>query len=316
MATGQFDIVLGGHDADVTTFNGGSIGSSGVRVIVDDTNCKKKEDAIQGINYILNRLKEGTWPPTIFSPLSLFAAGEQGAWYDPSDLATLFQDDAGTIPVTASGDPVGRILDKSGRGNHATQATAGSRPTFREVGGLRYLEFDGVDDFLVTGNINFTSTDKLSVFAGLRKSSDAATAALLELSVSRDTNNGTFAVFAPSGAGANKFLMSSKGTVQSDALTTSTTYNAPVTVALSGSGDISGDMTTLRLNGQAVAATATDQGAGNYGTYPLYIGRRGGTTLPFNGQLHGLVIRGASTVSANISSMEAYMANKTGITLV
>ena len=58
-----------------------------------------------------------------FSPLSLFAAGEQGAWYDPSDLATLYQDAAGTTPVTGVEQPVGLMLDKSGRGNHAFQAT-------------------------------------------------------------------------------------------------------------------------------------------------------------------------------------------------
>lgn len=34
-------------------------------------------------------------------------------WYDPSDWSTLFQDSAGTIPVTAVGDPVGLMLDKS-----------------------------------------------------------------------------------------------------------------------------------------------------------------------------------------------------------
>lgn len=55
-----------------------------------------------------------------YSPLSLFENGEQGAWYDPSDLSTLFQDAAGTTPVTAVGQPVGRMLDKSGNGNHAT----------------------------------------------------------------------------------------------------------------------------------------------------------------------------------------------------
>jgi hypothetical protein len=47
------------------------------------------------------------------SPASLFANGEQGAWYDPSDLTTLYQDAAGTTPVTADGDPVGLMLDKS-----------------------------------------------------------------------------------------------------------------------------------------------------------------------------------------------------------
>ena len=44
---------------------------------------------------------------------SLFANGEQGVWYDPSDLSTLFQDSAGTTPVTAVGQPVGLMLDKS-----------------------------------------------------------------------------------------------------------------------------------------------------------------------------------------------------------
>lgn len=43
----------------------------------------------------------------------LFAAGEQGVWYDPSDLSTLFQDSAGTVPVTAVEQPVGLMLDKS-----------------------------------------------------------------------------------------------------------------------------------------------------------------------------------------------------------
>jgi hypothetical protein len=48
-----------------------------------------------------------------FSPLKLFAASEQGVWYDPSDLTTLYQDSAGTTPVTAVEQPVGLVLDKS-----------------------------------------------------------------------------------------------------------------------------------------------------------------------------------------------------------
>ena len=61
----------------------------------------------------------------------LFASGEQGVWYDPSDLSTLFQDAAGTIPVTGVEQPVGLMLDKSGRGNHASQATTTARPILR-----------------------------------------------------------------------------------------------------------------------------------------------------------------------------------------
>ena len=48
-----------------------------------------------------------------YDPEILFSAGEQGAWFDPSDLTTMFQDFPGTTPVTAVGQPVGLILDKS-----------------------------------------------------------------------------------------------------------------------------------------------------------------------------------------------------------
>ena len=69
--------------------------------------------------------------PSVFP--ELFASGQQGAWYDPSDFAALYQDAAGTVPVTAVGQPVGKAVDKSGRGNHATQSTATARPVVAEV---------------------------------------------------------------------------------------------------------------------------------------------------------------------------------------
>lgn len=82
---------------------------------------------------------EGLWNPRL-----LFLSGEQGAWYDPSDLSTLFQDAAGTTPVTASGDPVGLVLDKSGNGNNALQEVSAARPVYREAGGRRFLDFSGM----------------------------------------------------------------------------------------------------------------------------------------------------------------------------
>lgn len=50
--------------------------------------------------------------PFRFNPATLFTGGQQGAWYDPGDITTLFQDSAGTTPVTASGQSVGLMLDK------------------------------------------------------------------------------------------------------------------------------------------------------------------------------------------------------------
>ena len=66
-----------------------------------------------------------------FSPASLFAAGEQGLWYDPDEIVTLYQDAAGTTQVTAAGQGVGRILDRSGNNNYASQSVAADEPTYQ-----------------------------------------------------------------------------------------------------------------------------------------------------------------------------------------
>ena len=44
---------------------------------------------------------------------SMFANSEQGFTRTLNDLSTLYQDAAGTVPVTGAGQPVGLILDKS-----------------------------------------------------------------------------------------------------------------------------------------------------------------------------------------------------------
>lgn len=46
--------------------------------------------------------------------LKLFANGEQGFWYDPSDMGTMYQD-AGSIPLAGTTQPIGVMLDKSKR---------------------------------------------------------------------------------------------------------------------------------------------------------------------------------------------------------
>ena len=78
---------------------------------------------------------------TKFSPLSLFSGGVVGVWFDPNDITTLFQDTAGTIPVTAPGQPVALMLDKSGNAKHATQSTPAQCPTYGVIpyGGVRNL---------------------------------------------------------------------------------------------------------------------------------------------------------------------------------
>lgn len=423
-----------------------------------------KDSGIQKIDAFINLQSWGNPIP------SLFAASEPGVWYDPSDMTTLFQDAAGATPVTAVEQAVGRMLDKSGRGNHATQSVAGSRPvlsarynvltysellsnaawvngsiasgtrtngsvsvsvaggysyvrqsinvssavdhtvsfditcdqtianvpircagafasnsslvnmtanqtvrvslsgiktdfwlevgidvrsgvvpggststgytvTFNRVdlrptndgvgipvyqrvttstdydtsGFPPYLRFDGTDDFLITGSIDFSATDAVTMFAGARRLLDGSVALLAEISASSFSTPGTFGMFAP-GAITNltPFSFRSTGSVTSAADPNNAIYSAPSTNVVTGIGKISTDTALLRMNGTQVATSAIDQGTGNYTSQPLYIGRRGGTTLAFNGRLYSLIVRGAASTAAQISSAEAWVNSKTG----
>lgn len=77
-----------------------------------------------------------------WTPLDLFIGGTDGCWFDPSDTGTLFQTSTGTTLVGAAADPVGYMIDKSGRGHDAVRVlTDASRPTFgRTTDGRTYLQ--------------------------------------------------------------------------------------------------------------------------------------------------------------------------------
>lgn len=106
---------------------------------------------------------------------NLFAQGQQGFWLPFTDFASISQDAAGTLPYTALEQPVGRVLDRSGRGNHASQVTSSARgkvsaavvsPPTRPY----YLQLDGVDDFYTCGGggstTGFYYSDVVQINAG------------------------------------------------------------------------------------------------------------------------------------------------------
>ena len=262
------------------------------------------------ISLALTKVYGGAAPA--FSPLSLFAASEVGAWYDPSDLTTLFQDSAGTTPVTADGQPVGKILDKSGRGNHATQATAASRPLYKTDGTYHWLQFDGVDDSLSTETIDFTSTDKMSVFAGLYKQSDAATAMLLELNAA--LLSGSFYITAPETAAPNfGFGLNMTGAVGVVASPFAATAKFVMCSAFDGSFVNSSNSIRVRINSALVSTTGGgNSGIGSFANAQLFIGRRNNTNLPFNGRIYSLIIRGALSSAQQITDTETWVNSKTG----
>lgn len=249
---------------------------------------------------------------------SLFANGEQGFFYDPNDLSTMYQDAAGTIPVTAAGQAVGLIRDKSGRNNHAYQTTSASRPILRQNAstGAYYLEFDGTDDFLQTNNIDFRATDKVSVFAGVTKLADR-TQIVAELSPAATANNGSFFLVAGTDAGGNGYTSLARGSfgISNNNAARNFTYPAPDIAVLSAKHDIAGDLSSMRRNGVVGIEGLADKGTGNFGNYPLFIGRRGGTVFPFNGHIYGLIGIGKLIPESDAKRIEQGLAKFLGVTL-
>jgi hypothetical protein len=178
------------------------------------------------------------------------------------------------------------------------------------VSSVSYLFFDGVNDSLATSTIT-PGVNKAQVFAGVRKLSDAAVGTVAELSTTV-ANSGSLSVRAPTTTGVAGYAFASNGTALVTAFATG--FAAPITNVLTGIGDISGDVSRLRVNGTQVAELLTDQGTGNFLAYPLYIGARAGTSLFFSGHLYSLITRfGPNLDTGQISSTETWVAGKTGI---
>jgi len=185
------------------------------------------------------------------------------------------------------------------------------------AGFLPYLALDGTDDSFATGSIDFSATDKMAVCAGVTKLSDATSGCILELSTNFALNAGSFAMFTGSNTAAGpQYNFSSRGNataVSGQTANSTTAFAAPITNVVTGQGDISGDLASLRINGAANGTNGTtDQGAGNFGNYALYIGRRGGSTFPLNGRLYQIVVCGKTLSASELASTEAFVNQKTG----
>ena len=228
---------------------------------------------------------------------SLFADGTQGLYLNAQDALSV--------------SDLSSIKDLSGRNNHAAQPNATSRATLiTDPSGYKSLKFDGVDDGYVTQSINFTTTNEITVIAAVKNTSTVGYQNIVEFSVNSSINDGAFLLRCPHEL---KPFYLSKGTVvaQTALITTPDLLGG---VVLSAKSKISTDNLNLRVNGVSNVIN-TDQGVGNYGNYPLYICRRGGTTQSFNGQIYALLVIGKLLDDATVAKIEKEFAKYIGVTL-
>ena len=255
----------------------------------------------------------GPVPPSLY-----FANSEKGVWFDASDISTMFQDTAGTIPVTTVSQSVAKWIDKSGNGAHATQATGTKCPTYQvDQYGYSYLDFDGVDDFMITPSINFTSTAQMQASVGVltHNSASAATAGIVvELGINVNTVPGSFHVTAPSNTADHSFGLNGSAVLSA---------RVPNIVAgddiLTGIFDISQTTKELEIiprlaqltaDPTTIVWTGTNAGTGNFANLPIYIGSRAGTSTFFKGHMYQIVVRGATPTATQLGQIERWINSK------
>lgn len=106
--------------------------------------------------------------PNAFDPLDVSGCK---MWLDFSDRNTLYTD-AGTVAVSADGDAISKINDKSGNNNHATQETAAYKPLYKVniQNGKSAGYFDGSNDVMTLADLTLTNYTTFIVFKYLTNS--------------------------------------------------------------------------------------------------------------------------------------------------
>lgn len=242
--------------------------------------------------------------------MATLAVGSTQIVAHPLRLGGMFIDRAGTVPVTADGDLLGRVTGYGGLPD-AVAVSDTARGVYRAVGSQRWVEYNGTNTSYGTAALPAPGADKVQVFAGIRKLNGKNRGIICEISPDASVFNGAFFLIDQITAGQGNTEFRSRGTKISLARAGARAH--PETIVTTGLGDISGNALALRINGTQVAQSASDQGSGNYnpsGTHSMAYGARANASLFFMGRSYGtlgpIARFGATATTDQIAAAETY----------
>jgi hypothetical protein len=174
-----------------------------------------------------------------------------------------------------------------------------------------YLVFDGVDDFMQTPALTYSDTDEMSVFAGARKRGGNGNQVVAELGDDVGFSDSNVRPVDPLGTGEFSYFTSSK-IIDSTYDLAFDSASQPTGMVMSGQADLSDQDAILRVNGEETATYGQNQSGGTYGSYPLFIGARGGTEMFFKGDLFSLIVVGKTVDADTTGKVEDSISKKVG----
>jgi hypothetical protein len=215
----------------------------------------------------------------------------------------------GTLTLTVTGSVTEAQLEA---GSVATRYQwANTVADYDTVGFNKYLKFDGVDDGMSTAAVNFTATDKMTVFAGVIKQNNNI-CIITELSSNTGSSNlGSFVLHTHGGYRWAVYGIGGLGT--DDTASIPNPSSTVITATCDFAGATAADELSVRVNAVTIAQSISGSAnTGNFGNYPLFIGSRNNSTYFFSGNIYSLIIRGALSSDAQIINAETYVNSKTG----
>lgn len=211
-------------------------------------------------------------------------------------------------PLTGDADFSRPMLTPGGIDQVGPYQRVNTATDYDAIGFPKGARFNGVNSWMSIDGLDLSGSDRLGWALSGRKDSDAARAAFFELTPVF-TNPGSIGFFGP--FLPNKDYMA----VINDAGTSTTigpagpTLAAPHPVVASVQANLAGTASAgrfqLRMNGISYPAATGIAGGGSFANGVLYIGRRAGTALPFNGMIYRLAIRSGASDNF-IASMERW----------
>jgi hypothetical protein len=189
--------------------------------------------------------------PDIYNPNTTLPVTGAALWLDASQQNTLFTD-AGTTPVTTSGQSVYQWNDLSGNNRHAIQATSGNRPTWSPpasgINGLGAVAFNGSQWLGFTNTYTINGSVLVGKSSGTSNYLFASTASRIEMNgggtqqASSTRTNGTqwdYSTFKYDGSTVTAYSSGTTGTSNSVGATSFSPdrigYYATASYALEGS---------------------------------------------------------------------------------
>lgn len=238
----------------------------------------------------------GVGVPVALSP------GQTLEW-DLSNSAHLWQDVVGTIAVTTTSDPIGRIDETNGTGFNLLQSVSGHRPLYKPVGinSKPAMQGDGTSQQM--GALGWTYAQPVTLYVVARKTANGSRVLVDGNASGAPSNFGMGSVGIGSDSSTLKWTGFAGGT-QFESTSASDTTTAHVYTLVAN-----GAASTLYIDGSSVG-TGTIGATGMYGlTVGAAYNGRGSWWL---GLISDVIIHGGADSSGTIASTCSALKTKWG----